>query len=93
MSRREEPQTGIRDINHLNVENVLTKEENNLRSPGFKSVESVGGDYGVVAWANATKNIEMSQSQNVVLLGRMFSNTANFSPGDPRSGWLETRDP
>ena len=62
MSRHEEHQTGIRDINNLNVENVLNKEENNIKSPNFKSVESGAGDYGIVAWANATKNKEMSHN-------------------------------
>ena len=62
MSRHEEPQTGIRDINLLKAENILNKEENEIRSPDFKSVESVGGDYGVITWANVTKNREVSSS-------------------------------
>ena len=63
MSRHEEPQVNIREANQMNAQNMNFKEEGDLNSPIFKSVQQSGGDYGLVQWGNNQNSKEVSHNE------------------------------
>jgi hypothetical protein len=46
MSRHEDPQISIREVNHIKAQNIQLGRENEPKSPNFKSVRESQGEYG-----------------------------------------------
>ena len=50
-------------MNHMNAQNIDNKDEGNLKSPNFRSVEDSGNDYGIVQWGNHQNSKEISPNE------------------------------
>lgn len=60
MSRHEEPQISVKDIDQMNAEKLRLGGEGDLKSPNFCSVAESGGEYGLGQWVSTSNNKNIS---------------------------------